>query len=51
MTDECIVLTENGVQKAKSLHRVTPKEKFLISELEKGREFPSDDVAENLVSD
>ena len=48
MTDECIVLTENGVQKAKSLYRVTPKEKFLISELEKssrislerrGREF------------
>ena len=37
MTDECIVLTENGVQKAKSLHRVIPKEKFLISELEKAR--------------
>ena len=34
MTDECIVLTENGIQKAKSLHRVTTKEKFLISELE-----------------
>ena len=50
MTDECIVLTENGVQKAKSLHRVTPKEKFLISELEKVREFPWDDVAENLKS-
>ena len=50
MADECIVLTENGVQKAKSLHRVTPKEKFLISELEKAREFPWDDVAENLKS-
>ena len=24
MTDECIILTENGIQKAKSLHRVTP---------------------------
>ena len=48
MTDECIVLTENEVQKAKSLYRVTPKEKFLISELENGREFPWNDVAENL---
>ena len=50
MTDECVVLTENGVQKAKSLHRVTPKEKFLITELEKAREFPWNDVAENLKS-
>ena len=47
MTDECIILSENGVQKAKSLHRVTPKEKLLISELEKAREFPWNDVAEN----
>ena len=31
MTVECIILTENGIQKAKSLHRVTPKEKFLVS--------------------
>ena len=38
------------VQKAKSLHRVTPKEKFLISKLEKAREFPWNDVAENLKS-
>ena len=50
MTDECIVLTENGVQKAKSLHRVTPKEKFLISDLEKARESPWNDAAENLKS-
>ena len=50
MTDECMILTENGVQKAKSLHRVTPKEKFLISELEKAREFPWNYVAENLKS-
>ena len=50
MTDECIILTENGIQKAKSLHRVTPKEKFLISELEEAREFPWNDVAENLKS-
>ena len=50
MTDECIILTENGAQKAKSLHRVTPKEKFLISELEKAREFLLNDVAENLKS-
>ena len=48
MTDECIALTDNGVQKAKSLHRVAPKEKFLISELEKAREFPWNDVAEHL---
>ena len=50
MTDECITLTENGIQKARSLHRVTPKEKFLISELEKAREFHWIDVAENLES-
>ena len=50
MIDECIVLTENGVQKAKSLHRVTCEEKFLISKLEKAREFPLNDVAENLMS-
>ena len=50
MIDECIALSENGVQKAKSLHRVTPKEKFLISELEKAREFPWNNVAENLKS-
>ena len=50
MTDECIILTENGIQKAKSLHRVTPKEKFLIRKLEKAREFPWNDVAENLKS-
>ena len=50
MTDECIVLTENGVQKAKSSHHVTPKEKFLISALGKAREFLWNDVAENLKS-
>ena len=50
MIDECIVLTENGVQTANALHRATPKEKFLISELEKPREFPWNDVAENLKS-
>ena len=50
MTDECIVLTENGVEKAKSLHRVTPKEKFLINELENARESLWNDVAENLKS-
>ena len=47
MTDECIIPTATGIQKAKSLHRVTPKEKFLISELEKAREFHWYDVAEN----
>ena len=39
MTDECTILTENGIQKAKSLHRVTFKETFLISELERAREY------------
>ena len=34
----------------KSLHRVTPKEKFLISEWEEARECPWNDVAENLKS-
>ena len=40
MNDECVILTENGIQKARPLHRVTPNEKFLISELEKARESP-----------
>ena len=35
MTDEHITLTENGVQKARSLHRVPPEERFVISELKK----------------
>ena len=39
MTDKCIIPTENGIQKAKSLRRVTSKEKFLITELEEVREF------------
>ena len=39
-----------GFRRRKSLHRVTPKEKFLISELEKAREFPWNDVTENLKS-
>ena len=50
MTDECITLIKNEIQKAKSLHRVTRKEKFLISALEKAREFPWNHVAENLKS-
>ena len=50
MTDECIILSDNGIQKARSLHRVTPKEKFLISEFEKAPEFLWNDVAENLKS-
>ena len=50
MTDECIIPSENGIQKTKSLHRVALKEKFLISELEKARTCPWNDVAENLKS-
>ena len=34
MTDEHIILTESGVEKAKSLHRVPLEEKFVINELE-----------------
>ena len=34
MTDEHIILTENGVQK-RSLHRVPPEERIVISELKK----------------
>ena len=37
LTDEHIILTENGVQKARSLHRVPPEERFVISELKKVR--------------
>ena len=40
MTDEHIILTENGVQKARSLHRVPPEERFMISELKKVRGLP-----------
>ena len=42
--------SNDGVHKAKSLHRVTPKEKFLISELAKAQEIPWNDVTENLKS-
>ena len=48
MTDEHIILTENGVQKARSLHRVPPEERFVISELKKVRGLPWNGRAENL---
>ena len=48
MTDEHIILTENGVQKARSLHRVAPEERFVISELKKVRGLHWNDKAENL---
>ena len=35
MTDEHIILTENGVQNARSLHRVPPEERFVVSEFKK----------------
>ena len=35
MTDEHIILKENGFQKARSLHPVPPEERFVISELKK----------------
>ena len=37
MTDEHIILTENGDQKARSLQRVPPEERFVISVLRKVR--------------
>ena len=40
MTDEKIILTENGVQKSRSLHRVPPEERFVICELKKVRGLP-----------
>ena len=48
MTHEHIILTENGVQKARSLHRVPPEERFVISELKKVRGLPCNGRAENL---
>ena len=48
MTDEHIILKENGVQKARSLHRVAPEERFVISELKKVRGLHWNDKAENL---
>ena len=47
MTDEHIILTENGVQKARSLHRVPLEERFVISEIEKVRGLPWNGRAEN----
>ena len=48
MTEKHIILTENGVQKARSLHRVPPEERFVISELKKVRGFPWNGRAENV---
>ena len=48
MTDEHIFLTEKGVQKARSLHRVPLKERFVISEMKKVRGLPWNGRAENL---
>ena len=48
MTDEHIILTENGVQKARSLHRVPLEERFVISELKKVRGLLWNGRAENL---
>ena len=48
MTDEHIILAENGVQKARSLHRVPHEERFVISELRKVRGLPWNGIAENL---
>ena len=47
LTDEHIILTEIGVEKARSLHRVPPEERFVISELQKVRGLPWHVRAEN----
>ena len=39
---------ENGVQKARSLHRVPPEERFVVSELKKVRGLPWNGRSENL---
>ena len=51
MTDEHIIPTENGVQKARSLHRVPPEERFVISELKKVRGLPWNGKAGKLESE
>ena len=48
MTDEHIILTENGIQTARLLHRVPPEERFVISALKKVRGLPWNGRAENL---
>ena len=48
MTDEHIILTENGVQKARSLHHVPPEGRFAISGLKKVRGLLWNGRAENL---
>ena len=49
MTDERhIVLTENGIQNGRSLHRVPPEERFVISEFQKVRGLLWNGRAENL---
>ena len=48
MADEHIILTENGIQKARSLHRMPLEERFVISEIEKVRGLSWNDRAENL---
>ena len=45
---EHTILTKNGVQKARSLHRVPPEERFVISEVKKVRGLPWNGRAENL---
>ena len=47
MTHEHIILTGNGVQKARSLHRVPHEETFVVSELKKVRGLPWNGRAEN----
>ena len=42
MTDKCIISSENGIQKAKSLHRVTPKGSRISLE-RRGRKFEVSD--------
>ena len=46
--DEHIILTESVVQKARSLHRVSPEERFVEGEVKKVRGLPWNGMAETL---
>ena len=48
MTDDHIILSENGVHKERSLHCVPREQRFVISELKKVRRLPWSGKAENL---
>ena len=48
MTDQHIILTESGVRKARSVHRVPLEERFVATELNKVQGLPSNGATESL---